>query len=250
MKHLELKQVTKKRTKHVFSIILKQVSFSINQGEAVALLGPSGSGKTTLLRIISGLETIDGGEILLDGEIMKKKCFRQLNCSLVFQNYRSSVNPFYTVKDVLKEVIPFENNEQVYRDFLEKVGLSSSLLNRKCNELSGGEIQRVCIARAVASKAELIIFDEAFNSLDLINMFQLIELLKYLKIENDFAYLVITHDIKLACLLCERLIFLKDGEIVEDCLTNQVQYSTAEYVQQLFLPYVNSLSMDVSKEKS
>ncbi|EOI6018907.1 dipeptide/oligopeptide/nickel ABC transporter ATP-binding protein [Enterococcus hirae] len=244
MKQLELKQVTKKfnakkRTEHAPSIILEQVSLSIKKGETVALLGPSGSGKTTLSRIISGLESIDGGEILIDGEPMKKKrSFRQLNCSLVFQNYRSSVNPFYTVKGVLKEVMPFENNEQVFRDLLEKVGLSSALLNRKCTTLSGGEIQRVCIARAVAAKAELIIFDEAFNSLDLIKTFQLIELLKHLKMENDFAYLVITHDIKLACSLCERLVFLKDGEIVEDCLTNQVQYSTAEYVQQLFLPYV------------
>lgn len=244
MKQLELKEVTKKfniekKNTHSSSFSLKKIDFSIKKGETIALLGPSGSGKTTLSRIILGLEPIDEGEILVDGKsIKKKKSFRKLNFNLVFQNYRSSVNPFYTVKNVLEEVSSKTESEYFYVDLLKKVGLHSDLLNRKCITLSGGEIQRVCIARAVASKSELIIFDEAFNSLDLIVTFQLIELLKRLKIENDFAYLVITHDVKVACFLCERLVFLENGRIIENCLTKQAKGSKVEYVQQLFLPFL------------
>ncbi|MEY8445538.1 dipeptide/oligopeptide/nickel ABC transporter ATP-binding protein [Enterococcus ratti] len=238
MKKLELKKVTKvfkvkKKYGFDYSVVLDQVSFSIAKGETVALLGPSGSGKTTLSRVLLGIESINQGELFIDNEqVASFSHSGHIKCSIVFQNYRSSVNPSYTIKDVLEEVLG-KVEEAQYTELLEKVGLSSINLNRKCTTLSGGEIQRVCVARGIATKADLLIFDEAFRSLDLVHTFHFINLLKTLKKEYGFAYLIITHDIKLACYLCERLLFLKDGTIIEDCQTKQLKETTSEYVQTL-----------------
>ncbi|EOB3457189.1 dipeptide/oligopeptide/nickel ABC transporter ATP-binding protein [Enterococcus hirae] len=211
--------------------VLSNISFSIKDGESVALLGPSGSGKTTISKIILGLESPDSGKVIFQNN-------RKKLCSVIFQNYNSSINPYYNVYDTLYEVMNESNNKLDIVYLLRNVGLNSTFLERKCSTLSGGEIQRVCIARAIASGAKFIIFDEAFRSLDLVQIYQILEMLKKIQIQYKLTYFVITHELKIACYLCNRWIFIKDGQLEGDLAINELKNSNLSSINELKKFYV------------
>ena len=175
-------------------------------------IGESGSGKGTLGRIILGIEKPSSGEILLE---------KNTKISVVFQDYTSSVNPSYKVKDIIEEALSAivknsKEREKEIINLLDKVGLNETFINRYPHELSGGQLQRVCIARAIAIKPDFILLDEAVSSLDINVQVQILDLLKKLKIEDNLSYLFITHDLMTITYLCDSVIFFKDGKIVEE----------------------------------
>ena len=198
--------------------VLNGVSITVNEGECVGVVGESGSGKSTLGKVILGLEAADSGEVVL-GNVISNLPMHQV-MSVVFQDYNTSVNPRLTIREIINEPLINEKVGKAEREshlvlLLEEVGLDADMLDRYPHQLSGGQLQRVCIARAVAPNPKFILLDEAVSSLDVSVQVQVLDLLQKLKQERQISYLFITHDIAVASFLCDRLMFFKDGQIVE-----------------------------------
>lgn len=136
------------------------------------------------------------------------------------QDYTSSANPNFTVKEIILEPLKAlgkkENLNKVTKDLLDKVGLDIDLLARYPHELSGGQLQRVCIARAISTKPKFIVLYEAISSLYVSIQVQVLELLRNLKDELNITYLFISHDLQAVTYLFDRIIFLYRGEVVEN----------------------------------
>lgn len=212
---------------------LHPVSFTLNAGESVGIVGESGSGKTTLSRVVMQLLQHDKGQMHYynrEGEILKSgsKRFRK-RIQLVFQDPMASLNPGITVAGTLKEVLKIhfsalsasERGEKV-RQLLLQVELDESFLNRYPHELSGGQRQRVCIARALATDPEILICDEAVSALDVTVQSGIIKLLAELQRKHQLTLLFVAHDLEVVRMLCERVIILKEGQVVESGETEAI----------------------------
>ena len=206
--------------RHVFKkfdgkMVVKDCNFSVQKGEIIGLMGESGSGKSTLAKLLIGLEKPSQGEILLDGQpySVKKSGVRIL---LVFQDSLHSVNPNFTVEQVLTEALPKDVAREEIEAILEDVGLDKSYLNQPARQLSGGQLQRICIARGLLLKPDVLIFDEALSGLDPIVQGRLLRLLYDLWEKYQLTYLFISHDFKLSYALCHRILVMADGEIVDE----------------------------------
>lgn len=189
--------------------ILRGVNLTLSEGSSVGLIGESGEGKSTLGRLILGLEQPDSGQIILEGlpvKVWSKEHPGQM--SVVFQDYTSSANPRFTVEELIREPLDILRLDTscAIPELLERVGLPKTLRNRYPHELSGGQLQRVCIARAIATKPRFIVFDEAISSLDVSVQAQVLELL--LELKGDMTYLFIAHDVQAVTYLCDRILFL------------------------------------------
>lgn len=238
---LQVQEINKSYRKHgkrEKQQILKEINFAIREGECVGLIGESGSGKSTLSRLILGLEKPDSGKILIEGQNVKRWIKEnQGKMSVVFQDYTSSVNPNFTVKEIILEPLKAlgkkENLDKITEDLLDKVGLTIDLLDRYPHELSGGQLQRVCIARAISTKPKLIVLDEAISSLDVSIQVQVLELLRNLKDELNITYLFISHDLQAVTYLCDRIIFLYRGEVVENIHSLNLAHVKNSYAKKL-----------------
>lgn len=200
--------------------VLKNVSFECDSGECLGIIGESGSGKSTLGRLIMGIEKPDRGHVLLNERNVVERRVRSGHISAVFQDYKSSINPFFTVEEAVMEPMKIQSkSRQEMKDkiliLLNQVGLPSSYRNKYPHELSGGEVQRVCIARAISTEPTCILLDEAISSLDVSVQTQVLDLLKDLKRMYNMSYIFITHDIQAAAYICDRVIIFKDGQIEE-----------------------------------
>nr|WP_092070794.1 dipeptide/oligopeptide/nickel ABC transporter ATP-binding protein [Dendrosporobacter quercicolus]NSL48373.1 ABC transporter ATP-binding protein [Dendrosporobacter quercicolus DSM 1736]SDM14802.1 nickel transport system ATP-binding protein [Dendrosporobacter quercicolus] len=207
--------------------ILKGVSLELACGECLGLIGESGSGKSTLGRMLIGIEKPDWGEVLFEGRnIYRSPGWRQQpdwrrKISAVFQDYTSSVNPRFRVDKIITEPLYTHRlasgskamERAVY--LLEKVGLGGDYLKRYPHQLSGGQLQRVCIARALATNPAFILLDEPVSSLDVSVQVQVMDLLDSLKKEFQLSYLFISHDLAAVAYLCDRALFFAEGRIVE-----------------------------------
>lgn len=208
--------------------VLKDVNFIIKEGECVGLLGESGSRKSTLSRLILGLEKPDSGSILIEDLNVKKWIKEnQGKMSVVFQDYTSSSNPNFTVKEIILEPLKVLGK----KENLDKI--TEDLLDRYPHELSGGQLQRVCIARSISTKPKFIVLDEAISSLDVSIQAQILELLKDLKDELNITYLFIAHDLQVLTYLCDRIIFLYRGEVVENIHSLNLAYVKNSYAKRL-----------------
>ncbi|HIW31909.1 MAG TPA: ABC transporter ATP-binding protein, partial [Candidatus Paenibacillus intestinavium] len=185
-------------------------------GECLGIIGESGSGKSTLGRLILGIERPDSGAILFEGKSIEDRKVRSGNISAVFQDYKSSINPFFTVKEAIMEPLKKqEKSDDKIDTLLIQVGLNPSYKNKYPHELSGGEVQRVCIARAISTEPRCILLDEAISSLDVSVQTQVLDLLKELKKIYKMSYIFITHDIQAAAYICDRVIIFRNGQIEE-----------------------------------
>ena len=195
--------------RHVFKkfdgkMVVKDCDFTVQRGEIIGLMGESGSGKSTLAKLLLGLEKPSQGEILLDGQpySVKKSGVRIL---LVFQDSLHSVNPNFTVEQVLTEALPKDVAREEIEAILEDVGLDKSFLSQPARQLSGGQLQRICIARGLLLKPDILIFDEALSGLDPIVQGRLLRLLYDLWEKYQLTYA-----------LCHRILVMADGEIVDE----------------------------------
>ncbi len=218
----------KKFLKKFVKTVLNDVSFSLEQGKCLGIIGESGSGKSTLGRIITGIEKADSGVVEFEGKNIHQKENRNVknDISIVFQNYVSSVNPRFSVAQIIAEplIISFQVNknkidkkkiDDEVKKLIKIVGLSEEFLERFPNELSGGQLQRVCIARAIVTKPKFILLDEAVSSLDVSTQVEILDLLQKLKKEYNLSYIFITHDLLTITYICDSVIFFKDGKIEE-----------------------------------
>ncbi|NMH74204.1 ABC transporter ATP-binding protein [Bacillus sp. RO2] len=212
---------------------LDNVSLAVNKGECVGIVGESGSGKSTLAKVLLGLQPYKDGHITLNGnQIMPKKkdALREYRrqVQMVFQDANSTLNPKLPIWKSIME--PLDNFKEVQPSFLKReeatrkeiattlldmVGLDAHLLERLPGELSGGQKQRVSIARALSLEPGLLICDEPTASLDVTIQKQILQLLKDLQEKTEMTILFISHDIRAVTYLCNQIIVLKDGQVVD-----------------------------------
>lgn len=209
--------------------VLKDVSFSVAEGEILGLVGQSGGGKSTLARVVCGIVTDYTGEVICTSRPQ-----------MVFQDPFGSLNPAKTVGWILEEPLriqsrmPQAERRQAVKRMLQQVGLQEELLQRRPWELSGGQRQRVAIAAAVITRPELVIADEPVSALDVTTQAQILDLLKALKQELHLSYLLITHDLNVVFQTCDRVLVMQDGEIVEENTVDELfQHPRHPYTQQL-----------------
>ncbi len=180
--------------------ILKDVSLSVEEGERVAIVGPSGYGKSTLARILAGYRKPVSGQVLLDEKPLPGKGYCPVQ--LIYQHPELAVNPRWKMGKTLTEAW------QPPKELLDRMGIEPDWLTRWPSELSGGELQRFCIARALSPKTRFLICDEISTMLDVITQAQIWQVLLEESEKNRLGLLVITHNITLAQRVCDRIIEL------------------------------------------
>ena len=221
---INIHNITKTYSKGATKVeALKGVSFSIENGEMVALMGASGSGKSTLLSLIGGLDKCDSGSISIDEENIsalnaeKLADFRRNKVGFVFQQFHL-IPTLSVVENIILPLLPSGIKKaecySVAKEALEKVGLGAREKHLP-GELSGGEQQRVAIARALVNKPEIILADEPTGDLDSKTGEKILELLQSLNQKEKVTIIIATHDDKIAK-KAKRQIVLKDGKVIED----------------------------------
>ena len=200
---------------------LDDVSFTVEQGEFVAIIGPSGSGKSTLLHILGGVDTPTGGNVVIGGEDISRlnetalAVFRRRQIGLVYQFY--NLIPILTVEENLTLPLLLDGRKPDKRQIdslVNRLGLSNRL-NHLPNQLSGGQQQRVSIGRALINNPALMLADEPTGNLDSENSKEIVSLLKQFNKELNQTVIIITHDEKIA-LSADRIISIEDGRITRD----------------------------------
>ena len=182
--------------------ILKNVDLTIETGERVALTGPSGYGKSTLSKILAGYIKPTEGQVLLDGKPLPDRGYSPVQ--MIYQHPERAVNPRWKMERTLKEC--WEPDEQLLR----AMGIESEWLKRWSSELSGGELQRFCIARVLGPQTQFLVCDEITTMLDVITQAQIWELLLERARERDLGMAVVTHNMALAERVCSRIVSLPE----------------------------------------
>lgn len=207
--------------------VLSDINIELNENECLGIMGESGSGKSTLAKLLVRLEKEHSGTIIYENikyenlsnnDILKLK----KEIQFVFQSSLNAVNPKYTVEKIMLEPleihqknIPKEKKIEKIISMLKQVGLSEDYLKHNPRNLSGGQLQRVCIARALILEPKIIIFDESLSGLDPLIQVQILELLVKLKKECNLTYILISHDFEACYYLCDKIVLFKNGKLVK-----------------------------------
>lgn len=223
------------------------ISFEIFEGETFGLVGESGSGKSTTGKLLMKLEEANSGSILFNGKFIKQDNSRReellfrKNIQMIFQDPYASLNPRMTIRDIIGEPLEIhklvsskKERNTIVDDLLEQVGLSKAFVNRYPRELSGGQCQRVGIARALAVQPKFIIADEAISALDVSIQAQIVNLLIELKKQKKLTYLFIAHDLSMVKYISDRIAVMNHGRILELASSDEI------YAKPLH-PYTESL---------
>lgn len=232
--------------------VLKDISFDINDGEIISIIGSSGSGKSTLLRCMNQLETITSGTITIDGKTLVetkngtpvyagKDVLKEIlmETGFVFQNF--NLFPHYSVLRNVMEApvcvagVPKKQAEEKARELLKKLGLETKADAYPC-ELSGGQSQRVSIARALALEPKILFFDEPTSALDPELTGEVLKVIKSLT-DLNITMVIVTHEMAFAKEISDRIIFMDKGVIIEDASPDEVFSSNNERTREFLGKY-------------
>ena len=200
--HLEADNLTFRYPRRNTAPVLDGISFSLRSGKRVGLSAPSGGGKTTLCRLLAGWEKPDRGQVLLDGAPLPRRGFCPVQ--LLLQHPEEAADPLLKLKAALYEAGP------VNREVLEGLRIQESWLERYPSELSGGELQRICVARTLRPELKFLLCDEASAMLDLITQAQLWRFLLDYAQAHRLGLLIVSHDLSLLNRLCTRILTWAD----------------------------------------
>ena len=203
----------------------RQLSFTLSRGETLGIVGESGSGKSTLGRLLTGLVRSDSGQVQFDDhtlapELRHRPAADRACIQMVFQDPYASLNPRHTVGAAiaagpLAQGQPRSQVNALVSELLGKVGLGADAAERYPHEFSGGQRQRVAIARALATRPQLLVADEPVSALDVSVQAQVLELFEQLRREFQLSMVFITHDLRVAAQMCDRIAVMHRGDIVE-----------------------------------
>jgi ABC-type glutathione transport system ATPase component len=211
---------------------VRDVDFQIGCARTLAIIGASGSGKSTVARCVAGLERPDAGEVWIDGSNIAQLGSRELRpfrsmVQMIFQDAATSMNPRFSAAEVIEEPLLLKGKSRAERrdtaeELIKKVGLSTEWLDRSAAEFSGGQRQRLAIARALTLRPKLLVLDEAWCGLDLSMQAQIANLLLDLQAEHSLSYLLISHDLSLVARMADAIAAMSNGRIVESGSTQQI----------------------------
>ncbi len=220
---------------------VNNVSFKVKKGEFLGVVGESGSGKSTVAKIITGLLKPDKGEVYINGELLrypyKKETYRTIQ--MVFQMPQESFDPRRRIGPCIVDMqknFGYSKKEALERTkkLLLSVGLDESYYSKYPHQMSGGECQRAAIARALSVSPEIIVCDEVTSALDVSVQAQVVDLLRDLHRTMDITMIFISHDLALVSGLCDRIMIMHDGIIVEEGSPQKVmQYPDNKYTKDL-----------------
>ena len=227
--------------------VLRGISLSLREGECLGIIGESGSGKSTLGRVLSGLLKPERGTVRINGlDLYARRSAREAaalhhSLSVVFQDYTSSANPRFRVEHIIGEslrALERSTGQRVDRraricELLEQVGLPAAFISRYPHELSGGQLQRVCIARALAVEPQVLLMDEPASALDPIATRKVEESIVELK--EGLTIIIVTHSMQQAARISDRTAFFYMGRLVESDSTDVIftrpsQKETEDYI--------------------
>ena len=203
---------------------VKGVSFSLVEREILGIVGESGSGKSTIAKTLIGLEKPSGGTIAVGAKSMQ----------MVFQDAVGSLNPRLTVRSALTETLRLKRSKRTAAELLERVGLSEAVLNQYPRELSGGQCQRISVARALACEPEVLIADEPVSALDVSVQARVLNLLRDLRDELGLSIILIAHDLAVVRNVCDRICVMEKGRFVDAGDADEVfSNPTSDYTRRL-----------------
>lgn len=206
--------------------ILNNISFEFYENEILGVSGESGSGKTTLAKVLSGINEPTFGKVTNSFKSDWKK-IKTKPVQILFQNSSEILNPIRKVGEVIAESIKIRfgeshNVNELIQTSLSTVGLDESFLSRRGYELSGGEQQRVALARIVSVEPEILILDEPFSAQDVESQLNFVKLIKKISDEKKISLIIISHNLNILKLLCSRIMILSEGKIVEIDETHKI----------------------------
>ncbi len=256
---LELKNINKSyKTGNFVQHALKNVDLSFRKNEFVAILGPSGSGKTTLLNIIGGLDRYDSGDLIINGKSTKKfkatewDSYRNNCVGFIFQSY-NLINHISVLENVEMALTlsgyKRKNKKEKALEALEKVGLKDHAY-KKPNQLSGGQMQRVAIARSLVNDPDIILADEPTGALDSATSVQIMNLIR--EIAKDKLVIMVTHNPELAKDYANRIIEFKDGEILSDSnpINSEEENLGKVHIRKTVLSYLSAIHLSFNNIKT
>ena len=240
---IQLEKICKQYTNHHHTVhAVDNVSFSVAPNERVGIAGGSGSGKSTLLRLISMLEKPTSGSLRLFGEDVTSiqnhtEIYRSMQ--MMFQNPLAVIPPRMNLESFLLE--PYINYglmdiaaaKDDIRKWIQRVDLPEHTVYKYPHEVSGGQLQRVVLARIMLMNPKLVLFDEPTSALDAVNQKLVLDLLQKLYTEQPFGYVFVSHDIGLLQAVTDRIIVMKDGQIVENIESKRLKEAVHPYTQAL-----------------
>lgn len=208
-------------------LALDRVTLHVTRGESVGIVGESGSGKTTLLRLLAGLLEPSAGSIVFAGEPWHPWCdpVQRRRVQLVFQDPIGSLHPRHRVSTILAEPLAIHgvgNRAERIRAALDAVALPASVLERFPGQLSGGQRQRVGIARALLLEPDVLLLDEPTSALDVSVQAEVLNLLQDLRDRLGMTYILVSHDIAVVAHMCERVVVMRRGAVVEEMMTHDL----------------------------
>lgn len=240
---IQLENICKQYTNHNHTVrAVDNVSFSVAPNERVGIAGGSGSGKSTLLRLIALLEKPTSGNLWLFGKDVTSiqnhtEIYRSMQ--MMFQNPLAVIPPRMNLEAFLLE--PYINYglmdvtaaKDDIRKWIQHVDLPETIVNKYPHEVSGGQLQRVVLARIMLMNPKLVLFDEPTSALDAVNQKLVLDLLQKIHTEQPFGYVFVSHDIGLLQAVTDRILVMKDGQIVENIESKRLKEAVHPYTQAL-----------------
>ena len=240
---IQLENICKQYTNHNHTVrAVDNVSFSVAPNERVGIAGGSGSGKSTLLRLIALLEKPTSGSLRLFGEDVTSiqnhtEIYRSMQ--MMFQNPLAVIPPRMNLEAFLLEpyinygLMDIAGAKEDIRKWIRHVDLPETIIRKYPHEVSGGQLQRVVLARIMLMKPKLVLFDEPTSALDAVNQKLVLDLLQKLHKEQPFGYVFVSHDIGLLQAVTDRILVMKDGQIVENIESTRLKEAVHPYTQAL-----------------
>lgn len=238
---MQMLEVTDLRVRYGSMEAVKGVSFILGRGETLGIVGESGSGKSTIAKALIGLEKPSGGKIVCNARSMQ----------MVFQDAVGSLNPRMTVRQTLDEVVRVKKTaKRSIDELLDIVGLSKAVLEQYPREMSGGQCQRVSIARALACEPEVLIADEPVSALDVSVQARILNLLRELRHELDLSILLIAHDLAVVKNVCDSVCVMQRGLFVDSGSASEVfDRPQSDYTRRL-LAAVPDVARSLARRKA
>jgi len=221
--------------------VLDDVSLSLMPGEILGVVGVSGCGKSTLLRAIACLERLDEGKVYLQGRdcTNARPALAGQTVQMVFQDAQASFDPRWTFdKSLLEALHSAGGNKAQLQELLERVGLPEELLSRRPSELSGGQAQRMAVARALAAGPRALLCDEVTSALDVSAQAQIVRLLAELRERLGLSMIFVSHDLALVAGLCDRVAIMKEGRFIEEGAARDILRAPKEEYTRVLLDSV------------